>query len=107
MNITISGRKIEITQSLRQHAEDKIKKTLKYSDKIIDVHVIMYMERYLHTVEMTFNLDKKTIFAKEVSGDMYSSVNLAIDKIIKQLCKYHDRLKEHKIKIKPQEDQNI
>ncbi|MBL7170932.1 MAG: ribosome-associated translation inhibitor RaiA [Candidatus Omnitrophica bacterium] len=105
MNLTISGRKIEVTQSLRQHAEDKIKKALKYSDKIIDAHVVMSMEKYIHTVEITFNLEGKTIFAKESSGDMYTSVDLAINKIIKQLRRYHDRLKDHKVKIKAQEAQ--
>lgn len=104
MNITISGRKVEVSQPLRQHAEDKIKKALKYTDKIIDAHVVMSMEKYAHIVEITFNLEKKTIFAKESSGDMYSSIDLAIDKIVKQLRRYHDRLKDHKVRMKIQEE---
>lgn len=97
MNINITGRKIEITQPLRQHIEERVRKSLKYTDRVIDVHVIMNMERYLHTVEMTFNLEGQTVFAKESSGDMYSSIDLAMDKIVKQLRRYHDRLKSHKV----------
>jgi putative sigma-54 modulation protein len=97
MNITISGRKIDVTQPLRQHTKEKIKKASKYTDKIIDVHVIMSMERYLHVVEITFNLEGQTIFAKELSRDMYSSIDSAMNKIVKQLRKYHDQLKSHKV----------
>ena len=111
MDIIISGRKkIEVTEPLRQHAEERIKKALKYTDKIIDVHVIMSKERYLHTAEIAFKLEGQTVFAKESSGDMYSSIDLAIAKIVKQLRKYHDRLKSHKVGIKiigGQEDRNI
>lgn len=100
MNINITGRKIELTQALRRHTEDKIKKALRFTDKVIDVHVIMSLEKYLHWVEMTFNLEGQTIFAKEASADMYSSIDQAIAKIVKQLQRYRERLKSHKIGLK-------
>ena len=49
MNIIISGRKFKITEALRRHAEDKIKKALEYTDKVIDVHIIMSLEKYCPT----------------------------------------------------------
>lgn len=96
MNITITGRKFEMTKPLRDYFEEKIEKTLKYAIDVIDIHAIMSMDRYLHTVEIAFNFKKHRIFARESSVDMYSSIDMAVDKIIKQLRRYHDRIKTYK-----------
>lgn len=96
MNITITGRHFEVTPSLRDYAEKKIKKVEKYFHQLIDSHVVMYIEKLNHVVELTINGDGAQFYGMEKAGDMYSSVDLLLDKIEKQIVKYKEKHSGHK-----------
>lgn len=96
MNIAITGRHLEITQSLREYALKKIEKLEKYFHQLIDAHIIMYIEKVDHVVEILINGDGVRFHAVEKAGDMYSSIDLLYDKIEKQVIKYKDKHSGHK-----------
>ncbi len=97
MKITITGRHLEITPALRDYAEKKIEKLEKYFHQLIDTHVIMSVEKLDHVMELMMNGDGVQFYAVEKAGDMYSSVDLLIDKMEKQIVRYREKLSEHKV----------
>ncbi|KAA0258196.1 ribosome-associated translation inhibitor RaiA [Deferribacter autotrophicus] len=97
MNIQITARNIDLTDPIRSYVEKKVSKIKKYFDQIIDVHVLLEVQKNVHIAEIL--VDAKGVFLKglEKSEDLYASIDLAVDKIEKQLVKYKEKLKSKKI----------
>lgn len=97
MNIQITGKNIELTNAIRSYVEKKVSKVKKYFDQVIDVQVILDVQKNVHLAEILVNA--KGVFLKglERSEDLYASIDLAIDKIDRQLVKYKEKLKTKKL----------
>jgi putative sigma-54 modulation protein len=96
MNITITGRRMEVTPSLKEYAEKKIIKLEKYFHQLIDAHVILHVDKLDHVAEVLINGDGVQFHGIEKGGDMYSAVDLLIDKMEKQVNKYKEKHSGHK-----------
>ncbi|MGA1861582.1 ribosome-associated translation inhibitor RaiA [Deferribacter thermophilus] len=96
MNIQITARNLELTDAIRSYVEKKVSKIKRYFDQIIDVHVLLEIQKNVHIAEIL--VDAKGVFLKglEKSEDLYASIDLAVDKIEKQLVKYKEKLKNKK-----------
>ena len=97
MHITITGRHIEVPQSVKDYVEKKISKLDKYFNRLIEVHVIIDKQRELYITEANIIGSNMRIFAKEESTDIHASVDKLIDTASKQLKTRRDKLKTHKI----------
>lgn len=97
MNIQITGKNIELTDAIRSYVEKKISKFKKYFDQVLDVQVILEVQKNVHIAEILVNA--KGVFLKglERSEDLYASIDLAVDKIEKQLIKYKEKLQSKKL----------
>jgi putative sigma-54 modulation protein len=97
MNVQITARNIEITDAIRSYAEKKVAKLEKYFDHITEANVLLEVQKNLHIVEVL--ITAKGVFMKglEKSEDLYASIDLAVDKIEKQLVKYKEKLKSKKL----------
>jgi len=97
MNIQITARNIDLTDAIRSYAEKKVSKLEKYFDHITEASVLLEVQKNVHTVEIL--LSAKGVFMKglEKSEDLYASIDLASDKIEKQLVKYKEKLRDKKI----------
>ncbi len=96
MNITITGRRFEVSDSLRDYVEKKVKKLEKYFNQLIDSHVVMYIDKLDHVAEITVNGDGVQFHGMEKAGDMYSSIDLLMDKMEKQVNRYKEKHSGHK-----------
>ncbi len=96
MKINVTARHLELTPSLKEYAEKKVMKLKKFSDRITQAKIILDVEKERHIVEILLNIAQKRIAGKAVAGDMYAAIDLAADKVTKQLKKKVDKMKEHK-----------
>ncbi len=86
MELMVTGRNMEITDSLKTHIEKKLRKIRKYFDRIIDVHVVLSVEKYRQLAEVTISGgDGINYHSRETTDDVYVSVDKAIEKIERQL----------------------
>jgi putative sigma-54 modulation protein len=77
--------------------QDKLSKVVdKYLDKVTEAHVTLSLERYLHHADINLHAGHFHVRGKEKSEDMYASIDMAIDKIERQLKKHKERLKNHR-----------
>lgn len=100
MQIQITSKNIAITDPIRSYAEKKVGKLEKYFDGSTEATVLLDVHKNLHTVEVL--IATKGVFMKglEKSEDLYASIDLATDKIEKQLVKYKEKLKSKKLQDK-------
>lgn len=95
MNLTIAGRHMEMTDALKAYIENHIKKIKVHFDKVIDINVVLDVEKHRHIAEVNLHANGVRIHSKETSSDMYASVDAVMAKLDKQVRKYKDRINRH------------
>ncbi|HUX46846.1 MAG TPA: ribosome-associated translation inhibitor RaiA [Desulfosporosinus sp.] len=107
MNIIIRGKHIELTDALKEYVTKRVGKLAKYSDEFMDVQVTLLVERDRHRVEVTAPLHGMILRGEEETEDMYSSIDMVVEKLERQIDKYRTRinkrmrskvLKDHEVK---------
>ena len=97
MNANVSFRNMDSSSSLRSYATDKLERICdKYVQGKVDASVVMTVEKFWHIANFTLKIKNLTVKGQERSEDMYSSIDVALDKIEKQLRRHKDRLRDHK-----------
>ncbi len=95
MNIIVQGRNIEVTEALKNAVEDKLSKYEKYFKSDIDVHATMGVQKTRQIFEVTIPLKNDVIIrVEESSEDMYTSIDLAVDKLARQIQKHKTKLEK-------------
>lgn len=95
MQLNITFRNFDASDALKEYAREKVDRVNKYLDQTGEAHVVLSLERHLHHADITIHSAPFVLRGKDKSGDMYASLDLAMDKIEKQLRRYKDRLKTH------------
>ena len=98
MQIRTTARHFDLTNHLKDFAEEQIEKLGRYFNNIIDVHLILDAEKSRMTAELKVKVYGTVLTSKVRSFDMYDSVEKVIDKMEGQLKKYKDRLQDKKAK---------
>jgi len=96
MQIQITAKNINITEAIRSYVNKKLSKLDKYLDKPLDINVLLEVQKNIQLVEILANANGVVLKGREGSEDLYSSVDLAMDKIERQLIKYKEKLKSKK-----------
>lgn len=97
-NIQITGRHVEITDSMKDYAIDKISKIERFMNRIIDVNVIMDIQKLNHRVEIILKTSNTKITSSASTTDMYVSIDQAVDKLEAQILRYKSKLQDHHAK---------
>ncbi len=96
MNITISGKNIEITDGLRAAVTEKLSKLERYFTPDTNVIVTLSVEKERQKIEVTIPVKGKIIRSEQVSNDMYVSIDLVEEVIERQLRKYKTKIIDKK-----------
>jgi len=98
MQVAVTFRHMEPSAALRDYATEKVVKVKKYLEDPIECHVVLSVEKHRHAAEVTLLADGFKINGQETTGDMYSAIDIAVDKIEKQIKKHRDRLRERPVR---------
>lgn len=96
MQITYTFRNLDSSNALKEYAKEKVERVNRYLDKASEAHVVCTLERHNHVCDITIHAGPFSMRGREKSEDMYASVDLAVDKIERQLKRYKEKLKHHK-----------
>ena len=96
MNIKITGKNMELTQSLRDAVTEKLNKLERYFTPDTDVNVTMSIEKERQKIEVTIPVKGRIIRSEQVSNDMYVSIDLVEEVIERQLRKYKNKIIDKK-----------
>ena len=96
MQINITARHLALTPAISDYVRKKVERCERYFDHLVWAQVILYVEKYRQVAEIVIHASKTTFRSKEESIDLYAAVDLAVDKIEKQLKKYKEKEKVHR-----------
>ena len=95
MNLTVTGHHLAITPALRSYVEGKLDKVLRHFDHVIDVAVILSVQKLSQHAEVTVHVRGKDIFVEASHDNLYASIDLLIDKLDRAVMKYKARAYGH------------
>jgi len=107
MNIEITARHFDLTPELKEHVEHEVGGLTRYFDNIISSEVILDVEKYRQSAEIKTKVYNAVITGSADSDDMYASIELAIDKVKKQLKKHKGKLKLKKPEVINEKIENL
>lgn len=94
-DIQITGRNVEVTDPMKDYAMEKISKIERFINRIIDVNVIMDIQKLDHRVEIILTFGHMKITSTASSTDMYASIDKAVAKLEAQLRRYKSKIQDH------------
>ncbi len=100
MRIDVVGRNLEITPTIREHAQTRADKLPRYFDGVQAVTVTVTADEH-HTrgkfgVDMVIDVEKHPTFvAKAQDADLYAAVDHAFAKAQRQLHDFKEKLKQN------------
>ena len=101
MSITVSGRKMPVTDALRAYAEEKIGNSMKVMDiDPLNAEVVLSKEKNPanpcpDTCEVTLRTKGHIIRVEEHEDDMYAAIDVLADKLDRQIQRHKEKLKDH------------
>lgn len=99
MDIRITARTGDVTSGMREKTAEKLSKLSRYYDRITWVDVVLDQESEKKTVEVSAGLNRgTTLVGKAGNPDMHAAIDLAVDKIARQLRKHKERLNDRRVK---------
>ncbi|MBW2064953.1 MAG: ribosome-associated translation inhibitor RaiA [Deltaproteobacteria bacterium] len=96
MDVTVTFRHMEPSESLKIYTEEKLSKINKYIDSPIEAHVVLGVEKFRHQADITLSVNGVKIKAVEETDDMYSAIDQVMDKIEKQVKKFRSKIRKRR-----------
>jgi putative sigma-54 modulation protein len=93
MNLNMTGHHVDITPSMRAYVSSKMSRINRHFDHVIDVNMILTVEKLRQKIEANVHLSGKDIFVESEDADMYAAIDLLIDKLDRQIIKHKEKIK--------------
>jgi len=96
MHIDITFKNVDPSEALKDYATKRLSKIGKYIDRPAEAHVILSVEKIRHKAEVTLNADGVIVNAVEITEDLYSAIDMVMDKVERQIKKHKQKLQDRK-----------
>lgn len=94
-DIKVIGRNVLVTDAIKQYAVEKVSKIERFHSRIIEVLIVIDVQKLLHVVDIIVKIDHTRMKSHYAGDNMYASIDLAVDKLQRQIARYKKRLQEH------------
>jgi ribosome hibernation promoting factor len=91
MNLHLTGHQLPITPAIREYVATKLQRITHHFDHVIDVNVIMSVEKLKQKVEATVHVRGKDIFCESSASDMYAAIDGLVDKLDRNIIKHKEK----------------
>lgn len=92
MNLNLTGHQLEITPAIRDYVNAKLERVTRHFDHVIDVNVILSVDKLRQKVEANLHIRGKEIHAESVEEDMYAAIDSLTDKLDRQVLKHKEKI---------------
>ncbi|RLE28504.1 ribosome-associated translation inhibitor RaiA [Candidatus Acetothermia bacterium] len=104
MKVRIVERYDSESDAVKEYVLKKVDGLSRYFDQIVSIDATLEVERGRHKVELLGHLvNRKIVKAEAATGDMYASIDQAVDKLQRQLVKYKEQLRVERKTGRPEE----
>ncbi len=97
MNLQLTGHHLEVTPAIRDYLTSKLDRLTRHFDHVIDVNVILSLEREQRRAEATIHVRGRDLFAESQDPDMYAAIDALVDKLDRQILKHKEKRSDSRI----------
>jgi putative sigma-54 modulation protein len=96
MQTSVTFKNLDSSDHLKSYVADKLDRLDKYLDNPAEANVVLTVEKFRHTAEINIAGDRLSINGKEETNDMYSAIDMVLDKLEKQIKKNKQKIRERR-----------
>jgi len=94
VKVSVTFRHTEPTDALKRYAEERVHRIGKYFSRPLAAHVVLSVDsKDLQVAEVELHTHGTVIHGKEQTEDLYSAIDLMMDKIERQVKKQKGKIK--------------
>jgi ribosomal subunit interface protein len=97
-HVTVTFRHVEPTDAIRLYAERKLAHLGKLLKRACEAHLILTVDKFRQHGEVTVKSGRLSVVAEEETKDLYSVIDLLVDKVGRQLKKHLEKFKAKKVR---------
>ncbi len=99
LQITVTGKQIEVTRAIENHIREGLEKINKFFDGSIQANAVLTVEKRLQSVEVDLNAEGLHLHGASSSEDLYKSIDVAISRIQTQLLRHKEKIRSRRRKV--------
>ena len=107
MQVSIKGKNVEVTPAMRDYAEKKLPRPQKYCGELKEARVVQSVQKNTHVIEVLLEGDGVLLRGEERSDNMYSSIDLVVEKLEQRVKKFKGKLQGRSKDKGPKEKEEI
>lgn len=96
MQTSVTFKNLDPSENLKSYIRDKLDRFDKYLYNPAIATVVLSVEKFRHIAEIKITGDRLNINGKEKSNDMYSAIDVVLDKLEKQIKKNKQKIRQHR-----------
>jgi len=87
MQTSVTFKNLDSSENLKSYVRDKLDRFDKFLYNPAEAKVVLSVEKFRHIAEINITGDRLSINGREETNDMYSAIDMVLDKIEKQIKK--------------------
>jgi len=96
MQTSVTFKNLDSSDTLRSYVQEKLDRFDRLLDNPAEANVVLSVEKFRHMAEINISGDRLTINGKEETIDMYSAIDMVLDKLEKQIKKSKQKIRERR-----------
>jgi len=96
MQTSVTFKNIDPSDNLRSYVSDKLDRFDRLLDNPAEANVVLSVEKFRHIAEINITGDRLRIKGKEETNDMYSAIDMVLDKLEIQIKKSKQKVRERR-----------
>ena len=96
MQTSVTFKNIDPSESLKSYVQDKLNRFDRFLDNPAEANVVLSVEKFRHIAEINITGDRLKINGKEETNDMYSAIDMVLDKLEKQIKRSKEKIRDRR-----------
>ncbi len=96
MQTSVTFKNLDPSDHLKSYTSEKLERLNKFLDNPAEANVVLTVEKFRHIAEITIQGDRLNLVGKEETNDMYSAIDMVLDKLEKQIKKNKQKIRERR-----------
>lgn len=96
MQTSVTFKNLDPSDHIKSYVSEKLNRFDKYLYNTAEANVVLSVEKFRHIAEINIIGDRLNINGKEETEDMYSAIDMTLDKLEKQIKKNKEKVRERR-----------
>lgn len=93
MQIAVTFRHMEADEGVKEYVKEKVMRLKKFMENPREAHVVLSVEKFRHSAELTIIKDGLTVNSEGRDRDLYAAIDLMVDKMDRQIRERREKVK--------------